>query len=86
MNKQEIIGAIASDTGITKMLAKEVFESLFSNLEKGIRESDKVYVPGFGTFTKYERQGRMGRNPKTGEAVEIKSKMITKFKPSFEIE
>jgi DNA-binding protein HU-beta len=86
MNKAELIGEIASECGITKMLAKEVFESLFSNLEKGIKNSDKVYVPGFGTFTKSERSARMGRNPKTGEQVAIAAKTTVKFKSSIVIE
>jgi len=86
MTKSELIGEVASECGITKGLAKEVVESVFSNLVKGIGESDRVYMPGFGIFAKSERAARTGRNPKNGNPVEIPAKTTLKFKASFEVE
>lgn len=83
MNKSELIESVAEQNGLTKVNAKKIVESVLENIAKGTREKGKVSLLGFGNFSTTIRAARLGRNPQTGETLEIPAKEVVKFKPSF---
>jgi DNA-binding protein HU-beta len=83
MNKSELIENVAEQNGLTKVNAKKIVESVLENIAKGTREKGKVSLLGFGNFSTTIRAARQGRNPKTGETLEIPAKEVVKFKASF---
>ena len=81
MNKSELIDAIAKDAEITKAAAKKALESFVSNVTETLKKKDgKVSLVGFGTFSVSERAAREGRNPQTGEAIQIEASKNVRFK------
>ena len=82
MNKQDLVKLVSEKTGITKEAAgqaqKTVIEAIASALEKG----DSVSLIGFGSFKVVERAARGGRNPSTGEKIQIPASKAVKFTPS----
>ena len=82
MNKQDLVKLVSEKTGITKEAAgqaqKTVIEAIASSLEKG----DSVSLIGFGSFKVVERAAREGRNPSTGEKIQIPASKAVKFTPS----
>ena len=81
MTKAELIKAIAKDAEITKTEATKALNVFMDNVIKALKKKDgKVTLVGFGTFTKYRRKARTGRNPQTGEKIKIKAKNVVKFK------
>jgi integration host factor subunit beta len=65
----------------SETIVETIFESIIDALQKG----DKIEIRGFGSFRTRQRRGRIGRNPKTGEKVEVPAKKIPFFKPSKEL-
>jgi len=85
MNKQEIISNIAAEHGVTKVTAKKIFEQIFEDITVSVmskKSDNKFQVPGFGSFKMDKRAARVGRNPRTGETMNIKAKKVIKFKAS----
>ena len=80
MNKAELIEAVASDTGLTKASAARALDSAIENITNALRGGNGVTLVGFGTFTVRQREARMGRNPRTGEAIQIKASRVPGFK------
>ena len=80
MNKSELINAIAADAGINKAQAKAALESLTGNVTKSLKKGNKVALVGWGTWSISKRKARTGRNPQTGDAIEIKAKNVVRFK------
>ena len=82
MNKAELIEAVQKALGkdITKRAADEAVEAVLDSISKGIKKDKKVQIIGFGTFEVKKRAARMGRNPKTGEPIQIKAKRVVKFR------
>lgn len=80
MNKTDLIGQVAGKTDLTKKDVEKVINTLFATIEDVLREGDKVQLIGFGTFEVRERQARKGRNPQTGEEIEIPATRIPAFK------
>lgn len=81
MNKGDLINKIAEDANMTKSQAGEVLNTVFNCIEDSLKDGKKVNLVGFGTFTVNHRDARMGRNPKTGESIQIPAKNVVKFKP-----
>jgi len=82
MNRLELIEQMAQDADISKMAAGQALDALLAGITGALKCKDgKVTLTGFGTFEKVHRKARMGRNPKTGEALEIKAGNVVKFKP-----
>ena len=82
MNKTELIAAAAEASGIQKKDAERFMNAALDIMAQSLRKGDKVQLSGFGTFEVKQRQARMGRNPKTREAVEIPPARVPDFKPS----
>ena len=85
MNKADLIDAMAADAGISKVAAKAALESFTGNVTSALKGGDKVALVGFGTFSSNHRAARVGRNPKTGAALQIAAKNVVKFKPGKEL-
>ena len=80
--KNDIIDHLADTCeGLTKKLAGEVFDELFSNISDALADGDRVQIPGFGTFVISERKERQGRNPQTNETITIPASKSVRFKP-----
>lgn len=81
MNKAELIEAVSKNT-CTKKEAQEAVEAVFDAIRSSLKKQDPVAISGFGTFKVKETKARMGRNPKTGEAIQISAKKKVAFKAS----
>jgi len=80
MNKSELVDAIAEAAGVTKTVAGRMLNALVSAVSDTLSKGDQVVIPGFGTFSIGNRSARTGRNPQTGQAIEIKASRVAKFK------
>ena len=82
MNKGQLIEAVASQLGDSKASATKVVDAVIHSITNGIKDDDNVTIVGFGTFSKKHRNARTGRNPSTGEPMEIRASTTVGFKPS----
>lgn len=80
MNKQELINAIANETGISKKDTEATINSFVNQVSNALSEKDKVQLIGFGTFETRDRAERTGRNPQTGEEMKIEASTVPAFK------
>lgn len=80
MNKTDLVGRVAGKADMTKKDVEKVVNALFATIEDALKDGDKVQLIGFGTFEVRERQARRGRNPQTGEEIEIPATRIPAFK------
>ncbi len=80
MNKQELIAAIAEKAEMEKDDAKKALNAFIEVVGDELKKGEKIQIIGFGTFEVSERAAREGRNPQTGEAMEIKASRNPKFK------
>lgn len=80
MKKSEMIEALANQTGLTKADVEKVFNGTFDLLKSELEKGNNVSVAGFGTFRISERAAREGRNPKTGETIQISASKCVSFK------
>jgi len=86
MNKADLIAKISKDAGITKEKANLTIDSLVDGVTKGLKKGARVTLVGFGTFYTTKRKARVGRNPQTGEAIQIKARRVARFKAGKELE
>ena len=82
MNKTELVAAAAEQTGMTKKDTEKALNAAFVVIASALSKGEKVQVSGFGIFEVKEREARMGRNPRTGEAMEIAASRTPTFKAS----
>lgn len=80
MNKADLVNSISEQTGLTKTKSNQVLDVMASIITETLSKGEKVTLVGFGTFTTNERRARKGRNPKTGEVIDIPAKRVAKFK------
>ena len=80
MNKAELVGKIAKDTGYTKAGTEEILNSFISNVKTSLKKGQDVTLVGFGTWTVAKRKARSGRNPQTGQTMRIPAKKVPKFR------
>ncbi len=80
VNKAELVANVARDSELSKDAAEKAVDALFSNIEKALRNGDTVRVVGFGNFQVADRKASIGRNPRTGEAVQIPASRVPKFR------
>jgi len=79
MNKQELVDAVASAVGISKSAAGEAVDAFVAVVTKAVVEGEGVQLVGFGTFSTGQRAARTGRNPRTGETLQIAAAKTVKF-------
>lgn len=80
MNKTELRDAIAQHADLTNAQADKALEAVVSSITNAVAGGDKVTLPGFGTFEARQRNARTGRNPQTGESMEIAASTAPAFK------
>ena len=80
MNKTEVIENVA-EVLESKKLAQAAVDSILENISNALKKGEKVTLVGFGTFEVTERKARKGRNPKTGEPIDIKAAKVPRFSP-----
>ncbi|OGY31393.1 MAG: DNA-binding protein [Candidatus Woykebacteria bacterium RIFCSPLOWO2_01_FULL_41_12] len=71
MLKADIIEKVAKEARLTKKAAKDAVDSAFGNIISSLKKGDKVVISGFGTFIIRGRKARKGRNPKTGQSIQL---------------
>ena len=80
-NKAELIENFASSTGLTKKDATAAVDAVFSTIQETLAKGEKVQLIGFGNFEVRERAARKGRNPQTGQEIQIAASKVPAFKP-----
>ena len=81
MNKAQLVEEVVSQTGLTKRAAREAVDTATSVITDALARREKVTLVGLGTFQVMERKARRGRNPQTGESIQIVAKKVPKFRP-----
>ena len=80
MNKTQLIDAVAKEAGITKAESKKAVDAFVNVVSSALQSGDRIALVGFGSFSVAEKPARTGRNPRTGEAIEISAKKTVRFK------
>ncbi|MDG2243931.1 MAG: HU family DNA-binding protein [Rhodospirillaceae bacterium] len=80
MNKNDLIAAVADGTGLTKADAAKSVDSVFDTITGSLKSGGEVRLVGFGTFSVADRRASEGRNPRTGEKIQIPASKQPKFK------
>jgi DNA-binding protein HU-beta len=80
VNKSELIESIAQAADISKAAAERALDGAVAAITSSLQKSDMVTLVGFGTFYVGERAARSGRNPRTGDTIEIKASRVPKFR------
>ncbi len=86
MNKAELISAIAAQSNLTKVDSKKALDAFINVAGETLKNGERLTLVGFGSFSVMERNARIGRNPRTGEKIQIAAKKVVKFKPGAELE
>ena len=85
MTKADLIDEVSKLAELTRKDSEVIVETIFDSIVRSLRVGDKIEIRGFGSFRTRQRKPRVGRNPKTGERVEVPAKKIPFFKPSKEL-
>ncbi|MFT9850250.1 HU family DNA-binding protein [Aneurinibacillus sp. REN35] len=81
MNKTELIEKVAESTEMTKKQASQAVDAILESISGALKSGEKVQLIGFGNFESRERAARKGRNPQTGEEIEIAATKVPAFSP-----
>lgn len=81
MNKSDLISAVAHATGLSKANSEEAVKATLEAISNELANDGTVTLIGFGTFSVMQRSARQGKNPQTGETINIEAKKVPKFKP-----
>ncbi len=82
MTKAEIVEAVYEKIGFSKKEAAEIVELVFDTMKTTLEKAEKIKISGFGNFVVRQKRPRIGRNPQTGEEIEITARKVLTFKPS----
>ena len=85
MNKSDLASEVAKRTKLSKAKAWEVVSAMFESIKTSLKKGQKVSLIGFGSFLVRARKARMGRNPKTGETIQIKARKVPAFSAGSEL-
>jgi integration host factor subunit beta len=85
MTKAELVEEVATMTQLTKKHAEIIVNTVFESIVNSLKSGEKIELRGFGSFRIRNRGARIGRNPKTGEKVDVPAKRIPYFKPGKEL-
>ncbi|MPY76636.1 MAG: DNA-binding protein HU [Alphaproteobacteria bacterium] len=80
MNKNDLVASVADDSGLSKSDATRAVDSVFDSIMKALKKGSEVRLVGFGTFSVSNRKASVGRNPRTGEQIQIPASKQPKFK------
>ena len=81
MNKSTLVDYVAGKTGSTKKAAQDMLEAVMEAIVEAVAKGDSVTLTGFGTFKPAARKARQGRNPQTGETIQIPARTVPVFRP-----
>ena len=81
MNKQDLIGQVADRAGLTRSESSRAVETMLEVITSALKRGDEVRLVGFGNFSVTRRKASVGRNPRTGEPMQIKASSQPKFRP-----
>lgn len=84
MTKADLADKIYETVGLSKKEAAGIVELLFDNMKNILSEGESIKITGFGTFLVRKKGARRGRNPKTGEEIQIEQRRVVTFKPSLQ--
>ncbi|MDO8282275.1 MAG: integration host factor subunit alpha [Thermodesulfovibrionia bacterium] len=84
MTKADLADKIYETVGLSKKEAAGIVELLFDNMKNILSEGESIKITGFGTFLVRKKGARRGRNPKTGEEMQIEQRRVVTFKPSLQ--
>jgi integration host factor subunit alpha len=82
MTKADLVNAIYERVGFSKKESARIVELVFDIIKDTLSEGEKIKISGFGNFVVREKRSRIGRNPQTGEEIEISARRVLTFKPS----
>jgi DNA-binding protein HU-beta len=85
MNKQELIDAIAAESGLSKKDSKEALDAIVKTVGVTLKKGENISLVGFGSFSVIQKAARTGKNPQTGKPIQIAAKKAVKFKPGKEL-
>ncbi len=85
MNKSELAAEVAKKTQLSKAKAWEAVSAIFESIKGSLKKGQKVSLIGFGSFLVRQRKARTGRNPKTGETIQIKARKVPAFSAGAEL-
>lgn len=85
MNKGDLINKVAESANLSKSQASDALAAVLDGIADALKDGDKATLIGFGTFSVSKREARTGRNPQTGQAIQIAAKNVIKFKPGKEL-
>jgi len=85
LTKADLIEEVLRVTELPRKESETIVETIFESIIGALQKGEKIEIRGFGSFRTRQRRGRVGRNPKTGEKVEVPAKKIPFFKPSKEL-
>lgn len=82
MTKADVVEKVYEKIGFSKKETVQMVDTVFDIIRENLAKGEKVKIAGFGNFTVRDKQSRRGRNPQTGEAMEITARRVLSFKPS----
>lgn len=82
LTKADLVDAIHEKIGFSKKEAADMVELIFDTIKGALTDGDKIKISGFGNFVVREKRARTGRNPQTGDAIQISARRVLTFKPS----
>ncbi len=85
MTKADLVADVAKTNGLTRIAAEVVVQTVLDSIVEALNSGEKVELRGFGSFRHRERNPRQGRNPKTGEVVQVAAKRVSYFRPGKEL-
>ncbi len=81
-SKDDMVEMVAKKTGCTKTSARDTVNEMFDSIMKQVKKAGVIQIPGFGKFSVRNRSARTGRNPRTGQSIQIKASKSVGFRPA----
>ncbi|MFQ5841324.1 MAG: HU family DNA-binding protein [Thermodesulfobacteriota bacterium] len=85
MTKADLVAKMASEAGISKAAAERALRCVTNSIQGCVRRKERIALPGLGSFSTSNRKARIGRNPRTGQTINIPAKTVPKFSPAKEL-
>jgi DNA-binding protein HU-beta len=85
MTKADLVAKMANNAGITKAAAERALKCVTDSIQGCIKRRERIALPGLGSFSTSTRKARTGRNPRTGQTINIPAKTVPKFSPAKEL-